>query len=241
MNKIIEKNRWLLIVLLLVLIFLLIIFFRFGFVLNFWLSLALWLVFGGIYYFWRQTSCILWIIFVVVFVFNLMVAINIFPGLKIVKSSTGKSGSASSLVSCTSKASDQPQSISGYTSSMYSQTMSGNSIVDNGIRTFSLAELRGKSVGSDIYYRLAKEPQGPMVGIKGLIEVCDNATNKSLSSGTTKDSTTTPGGENTWGMIYYMHGGNYPHGTGDYRIDAYANVSGSWVLVNRMTGITITD
>ena len=238
MKKIIEKNRWLLLVLSLILILLLIIFFRFGLVLNFWLSLVAWLVFGGIYFFWRQSAFVLWIIFLIVFVFNLMISINIFPGLIIAKSSTAKSDSGSALVSCTSTISDQPKSISGYKTIMYAQAMSTNAETDTGTRTFSLSALRGKITGDDIYYHLSKDPEGPMPGAKGLIEICD-ANNMTSKWETTKDSSTTPGGENTWGMTYYMHGGNFPHSTGSYRIDAYANVSGSWVLVNRLTGITI--
>ncbi|MFA6963522.1 MAG: hypothetical protein WC227_02290 [Patescibacteria group bacterium] len=234
-----QKSRLTLIIAVLMLIFLLIIFFRFGFVLSFWITLILWLVYWCVKYFLKLSVMISWIILFFIIIFSLLVSINVFPGLKVVKS-TSKSTTSATLVKCTSTSSDQPTTIPGYKALMYAQGLNSNSETDTGTRTFSLSALKSKSGGDDIYFNFAKDPEGNIKGVKGMIEVCDS-NNMTSRLGTTKDTTATPAGENAWGVIYYMHGGNYPHGTGEYRVDSYANVSGTWVFVGRVTGITITE
>ncbi|MCX6808559.1 MAG: YqaE/Pmp3 family membrane protein [Candidatus Berkelbacteria bacterium] len=235
------KNKWTLMLLILAIIFLAVIFFRFGLTIGFWITLALWVVFGAYCFLYCKTFFLFRIFLVVIFLFSFSVSLNVFPGLK----TTGASGSLSNssgrsdLVNCTGTLSSQPVSIPGYKMTLNAAGIDSTSTIDNGTRTFSLSALKSKSGGNDVFFRLATDPSVAMPGVKGLIEVCD-ANNMTSKMETTKDSSTTPAKDTTTAMIYYMHGGNYPHDTGEYRIDAYANVSGTWVLVGRMTGITIT-
>lgn len=230
-----EKNRWLMIGAVLALVFFVVIIFRFGFGLSFWLTLFSWLVVICLIFSWRLSLSIIWMVSGVVIVFSLLVSFNIFPGLQ-----HSKISSANTLVSCTSTLADQPTTIPDYKATMFAAGIASSSEPQTDTRTFSLSAIKNKTGGDDIYYRIERTDFGHIPGVKGLIEVCDS-NNMGLKYNTTADTMTTGASDTATAVTYYMHGGNYPHGTGDYRIDAYANVSGTWVFVGRMTGITITQ
>lgn len=159
------------------------------------------------------------------------------------KTTTTSNNSNANLVTCTSTANIQPIAIPGYKTTIYSSSMaggSGNNMVDNGTRSFSLKGIIPKTNVDDIYFGVQKVPSGSIAGLKALMEICDT-NNQAKKGDTTADTTTTPASKEALGVYYYMHGGTTPVAPGNYRVDGYVNIDGTWKLVARMSGVTITD
>lgn len=144
------------------------------------------------------------------------------------------------LVDCASTVNDQPETALGYKATIFASDLDMNSREDTGTRTFSLSALKKRTGGDDIYFQIEKSDGSYITGLRSAIEVCDE-NNKTARGNSIKYFTGTPADETTTIIYKYMHGGYYPHSTGKYRIDAYAEIEGQWKLVGRLTDITITD
>lgn len=218
---------------------------RWGFSLNFWIILIFWIVFFVVYRFITQVA-IQWFLFAVFLLINILFIFNVVPGLKSGSSNSGapisysnSKKTTSNTVDCTSTLATQPgEAPAGYKSSIFSQGYNSNALTDTGTRVFSISALKDGSSAEDVYFRIEKIDETTIPGVKGVMEVC-SPDNKALNYDTTITTTTTPASSNATAEIYYLHGGNYPVGTGaGYRIDGYINVDGTWKFVSRMTGIT---
>jgi hypothetical protein len=144
------------------------------------------------------------------------------------------------LIECTSTANDQPQTISNYKVSLFASDLDLSSYQDTGTRTFSLNALKKKAGGDDIYFQIEKSDGSYITGLRSTIEVCDE-NNKTSKGNSIKYVVDTPADQTSTSKFKYMHGGFYPHSTGKYRIDAYAEIDGEWKLVGRLADITIID
>lgn len=162
----------------------------------------------------------------------------------------GTKASSFTLVSCLSSMTDTPVMPKGWTNSIYSGPLLTKSAVypnqANNVRTFSYKGITDKTEKNSMYSFTAKTGKDKngvtlyMTGDTAAIEVC-NSENKTISYQSMLTAHHTPSGQNATANIYYLHGGSYLAGPGTYRIDAYLKIgSGKWLLINRMTGITVT-
>jgi hypothetical protein len=151
---------------------------------------------------------------------------------------TQQDPSSQTLVDCTSTISNQPIEIPGYKVTLFASDLDMNSVVDTGTRTFSLEALKKRTGGDDIYYQIEKKDGSYITGLRATMEICDE-NNKTSQSNSTKYTKNEPADNTATILTQYMHGGYYPHSTGKYRIDAYANIDGDWKLVGRLTDIVI--
>lgn len=246
---------------LLALIVLVIFFLRVGFVVSFFICLAAWLIFFFIYF--RFLVAIAFLIKGLLFLLILALSVALLLTANPKESSTAKSASNTpaatasktagdfTLVECASKTTDVPVMPQGYTNIIYSGPyLSGNTVGPdeaNNIRTFSFkGQVDGTEKNTMYSYtaRSGMDKDGNPLLITGdtvTMEACnaDNMTNKVYSI---NSQTFRPAGADTISNRNYFSGGPYLTGPGTYRIDAYLKVgSGKWQLINRMTGITITE
>lgn len=208
------------------------------FSLWFWIALILWLLFAVVFYF-------KWI---VIFKITQMLTCSVFVAVVIVSivfmflgkgSGAESSKGGSALVKCTSDGSDSPQSIAGWNAKIFSKAIDSSGSDDTMVRSFSISSLDAKS-GTGLYYLLEKSDGSVVTGAKGLIEVCDG-NNMTSKYDTTRDTTTTPASDGALAVYYYLHGNHRVKTPGTYRIDAYANVDGSWKLVARENAVTFSE
>ncbi len=174
------------------------------------------------------------LVFIIVFVFTLS------PKKKNKTANLNQISNNQELVECASTTRDQPQTISNYKVSLFASDLDLRSYQDTGTRTFSLSALKKKTGGNDIYFQIEKRDGSYITGLRSTIEVCDE-NNKTAKSNSIKYVVDTPADKTATSKIKYLHGGFYPHSTGKYRIDAYAEFDGVWKLVGRLADITITD
>lgn len=255
MSKIKGKISLVLIALfLLALVSIIFVFIEVGLTSWFWLILGIWSIifllylFTGIFrvmvFFWL--ICLLWLIF------SSLVALGLFSNFtsttssNVVNTSDLPTVNGVSLSECTSSISDVPQMLDGWKDTIYSAPYIGegsNEVSNaNDVRTFSYKGLLNKAEPNSMHVRFEKLDGGYITGYATTMEVC-NENNKANYSYVTKyQSPTSVAGANTVASVNYFHGGRYVFAPGNYRIDAYIkDTSGTWHLVDRMTGITITD
>lgn len=252
---------------LLALIMLIIFYFQMGFIVAFFVCLALWIVFFFIYFRFLFAIALLTptLLFLAIFAISIGLLVTANPK----ESSTVKSATATptatstptvtatkaaenfTLVKCASKATDVPVLPPGYTNIIYSGPYSrGNTVGPdkaNNVRTFSFKAQTDGTANNTMYSytsRPGKDKNGNPLLITGdtvTMEVCnaDNMANKFYSISSQKYP---PAGSSTIWNLNYFSGGQYLTGPGTYRIDAYLKIgSDNWQLINRMTGITVTE
>ena len=131
----------------------------------------------------------------------------------------------------------------GWKSTIYSGAIASTSpdvSAANNIRAFSYAGIKAKTEADSLYSRIEKSDSSYITGYGTTMEACD--ANNMTSSAYATINNDYAAGENTVASTHYLHGGNYIHGTGDYRIDVYLRSPGSkWALIDRMDKITITE
>lgn len=245
----------------LALIFLIIVYFRVGFVVVFFIFLVAWIIFFLIYFRFLIAIALLTqaLLFLSIFALSIGLLLTTSPkesstakfATDAPAASTSKTTGNFTLVECASKATDAPVMPKGYTNIIYSGPyLAGNSVGPdkaNNIRTFSFKGQADKTEKTTMYSyttRTGTDKSGNPLLITGdtvTMEACnaDNMTNKVYSI---NSQTFRPAGTNTIANDDYFTGGPYLTGPGTYRIDAYLKIgSGQWQLINRMTGITITE
>lgn len=256
-----NSNRAIGVMALLVLITLIVFYIRVGFVTAFFICLVAWIIFFFIYF--RFLLAIALVTQGLIFLMILAVSIGLLLTASSKESSTAKSVSNTpaatsnkaatnfTLVACASKDTDVPVMPKGYTNIIFSGPyLSGNSVGPdkaNNIRTFSFKGQADKTEKTTMYSyttRTGTDKNGNPLLITGntvTMEACnaDNMTNKLYSI---NSQTFRPAGTDIIANEDYFIGGPFLTGPGTYRIDAYLKIgSGPWQLINRMTGITITE
>jgi len=242
------------ILLLLALISVVLVFIKIGFVIWFWLVLVVWLLIFLIYLFTEifRMMIIFWIISLFWLVFSFLLSFGLIAGIHANKSSdnTDTSGlqkvNGISLSDCTSTMSDIPRMMDGWKDTIYSAPYIGkgsNEVSNaNDVRTFSYKGLVDKSDPNSMHVRFEKSDGSYITGFATTMEVCNQDNKANYSYVTKYKSPESVAGATTVASINYFHGGKYIFAPGTYRIDAYIkDSSGTWHLVDRMTGITITD
>ena len=227
---------------------LIIVFWKIGLGFGFWIILALWFIVLFLTFIRQiiKIVFIFWATLAIVFTFSMLWSFGV-----IFKSNSGsiignvmKSDDGIILSECTSTASDTPVMLEGWKSTIYSaalsQTTSPDISASNNVRQFSYSGIKGKTDTNSIYSRIEKADSSYITGYGTTMEACD-ANNKTSKSYATID-TDYVASDNVVASTHYLHGGNYLHGKGDYRIDIYIKTTdGKWHLVDRMTGITVTE
>ncbi|MEI7792398.1 MAG: hypothetical protein WCI57_02855 [Candidatus Berkelbacteria bacterium] len=244
----------LIILLLLAVISIGLVFIKIGLTLWFWLILVVWLVIFLLYLFAAlfKAIVIFWLISLLWLIFSTLVAFGLFSSVTSTKSSEviNTSGlptvNGISLSECTSTMSDIPRMLDGWKDTIYSAPYIGkgsNEVANaNDVRTFSYKGLVDKTEPNSMHVRFEKMDGGYITGYATTMEVCNQDNKANYSYVTKYQSPTSVAGANTVASINYFHGGKYVFAPGNYRIDAYIrDTSGTWHLVDRMTGITITD
>ena len=242
------------ILLLLALISIVLVYIKIGFVLWFWLVLAVWLLIFLLHLFTAifKMVIIFWLLSLLWLAFSYLVAFDLFPSTTVKNSSNVINTSdlptvnGIALSDCTSTVSDIPRMLDGWKDTIYSAPYVGtgsNEVSNaNDARTFSYKGLVDKTEPNSMHVRFEKQDGGYITGYASTIEVCNQDNKANYSYVTKYQSPTSVAGPNTVASVNYFHGGRYVFAPGNYRIDAYIkDTSGTWHLVDRMTGITITD
>lgn len=219
---------------------------QFNFGVIFWIVLFIWIIIYIVFFIKPSTSIMVyfWITILIAFIISISLSFKVI-NLSSINSSTSKEvGIDGVLLSdCTSTINDQPKMIDGWKSTIYSAELNSNSPDPdkaNNVKTFSYNGIKNKTEKNSVYNRIEKIDGSYITGYGTTIEAC-TADNKTAYYYTTAD-TTSVASENVVASVHYLHGGKYLHGSGDYRIDAYIKTTdGKWHLVDRMTGIKITD
>ncbi len=219
-----------------------------GFGVNFFIILILWII-VYILFFVRSIITSFYIFLLVIgitLIFSILVSYKvIFNGTSTSTSKYEKTADGIYLATCTSTANDKPQMVSGFKSTLYAAIMdkstSNNSRVDNGVRTFSYSGITNKTDKNSLYSRIEKTDESSIEGYGAVMEVCTTSDNKTNLSYATVDATY-KAGQNVVATESYLHGGKYLHGAGNYRIDVYLRtLDNKWHLIDRLTGITVTN
>ena len=184
----------------------------------------------------------------IIVIIILLIALFVVLWLVFIKNkNTGSqtSGSKYQLVDCTNTASTEPSALTGWKTSLYAAPLANDSsntnTPDNGVRVFSISQIKAKTSPNSIYYRVEKSDGGYIAGTKSVMEVC-SSDNKAIKYYTTNTDTSDGADSNVSAEVHYLHGGNYiTDTTGQYRIDGYVYVGGSWHFTNRMTGVTLEN
>lgn len=244
-----KKSKWLWLLLLLSLVSVVLAAIFLGFVMWFWIILIVWLVIWLLYFLSRvfMVAMYFWLIFVIWMIFSLLLTFGVILGSKDGSASSGNSGGQSSngvkLADCTSTAADQPVMLEGWKATIYSAPLLSSSPDPdkaNSVRTFSYKGIKDKVEANSMYTRIEKSDGGMITGYDTTMEVCDS--NNKASMYYTTAYTNQAAGENVTARVHYFHGGTYLFGAGTYRVDAYIrDTSGKWHLVNRLSGINVTE
>ncbi len=229
-------------------IVLIIFYFRVGLVSSFFICLIAWIVFFLIYFRFLIGIALLAQILLFISIFILSIGLLLTAGPKANKTTSSNPSSTPAtnkvaLVPCTSSLNDQPVLPKGWKSLIFSAPLRpkhyGDPAEANNVRTFSLKGLKDKTEKNDMYAVFAKSDRSAMAGTTSIIEVC-NLDNKAKYS--TTSTNWTPASKTVVEENFYLHTNYYVAEPGIYRIDAYLKIgSGKWQLINRMTGITITE
>jgi energy-coupling factor transporter transmembrane protein EcfT len=225
------------ILLVLALLTLVLIVIKIGFTLWFWIFIILWAALLLFWFFTKIFVKFIWLFWLLFIIWIILPITLVYTG--VISSSSSSSGSSGGLVSCTSTASDQPTTISGYKATVFAQPVNYSGTADDGTRTFSIKSLDAKT-GEDVFFHIEKADGGFITGTKGLIEVC-NSNNMTQKYSSTADSITDGASSTALSATYYMHGNDKVTTPGTYRVDGYANVDGTWKLVGRVSNITVTE
>jgi hypothetical protein len=216
---------------------------RLGLVFWFWLIIGFWFLFFFLYLFTSlyKTPRSFFIRFLILLLITLIFSKNIIPALNIIS----KDSSNLKLADCTSTIADTPKMLDAWKVTIYSApllTTGSNEVANaNNIRTFSYSGIKNKTDPNSIYSRFEKIDGAYITGYDSTIEVC-NQNNQANFGYVNKNRASNAAGATTVASTSYLHGGSYLFGPGTYRVDAYIkDLSGVWHLVDRMTGITITE
>ena len=221
-----------------------------GFTLNVLSIFILWIVIFLLFFIRPSKKLVdfLWITIAIMFVFSMLVSFKI---ILISSSDTTSNNSSNNtqkstdgiiLADCTSTISDTPTALPNWKSTIYAAKLDKNSpevSAANGIKTFSYSGIKNKTETNSLYSRIEKSDGSLITGYGTSMEACD-ANNKATMSYTTS-KTDYVASENVTASVHYFHGGQYLHGTGDYRVDIYVKTTDSkWHLIDRMPDIHIT-
>jgi hypothetical protein len=217
-----------------------------GISIGFWIVLILWIIFFLLFFVRPAVAALnIYIIAItIILVLSMLISFRVIFSDSTSVASGEKSPEGVLIEDCTSTINDQPQSFDNWKASVYSAPLedksSDGSKYANNVRTFSYSAIKNKTSDSDIYARIEKTDGSYISGAITTMEACD-ANNKATKYYTTSNNDSAAG-ENVVASIHYFHGGSYLHGVGDYRVDVYVKpAGGSWHLINRMTGIKITE
>ena len=223
---------------------------KIGFSLWFWLILVFWVIIFIVFFakFLKHTLVFVWLIAMsfsifIVFTFSILVSYGVIFANKTANTSSTKSKEIV-LADCTSKLSDTPKMVDSWKSTIFAAPLispTPDPDQANSVRTFSYAGIKNKTEANSLYVRIERsDPSSYITGYGTTMEACD-ANNKATKSYTTAQEDRVAG-DTTTATIHYFHGGGYLHSTGDYRVDIYLKtLDGKWHLIDRMTGITITE
>lgn len=155
------------------------------------------------------------------------------------------SKSAQVLTACTNTLSDQPAMLAGWKTSLYAAPLqddsSNDNIPDNGARSFSINGIKNKTDANSIYYRIQKTDNSEVAGSDIALELC-NTDNKAVDGFTTATLDGSPTSANAVARVGSLHGSILlPEAIGQYRIDAYTYINGSWHFTNRIDQVTLTQ
>ncbi len=240
--------------LILAIICILIAFWQLGLSIGFWIVLVIWIILFILMFIFSfiKIAAVIWVIIAIAIIFSTLssfkILINFDSLFGIIggssQNSTEKTSEGIALATCTSTINDTPKMLDGLKSTIYSAPLlssSPNPDQANSIRTFSYKGIKDKTEKNDMYVRVEMAVKDTFAtGYGTAMEACDS-NNKATESYTTA-KTDYVIGKDVVASTHYFHGGKYLHGTGDYRIDVYIkDKSGTWHLVDRMTGITIIE
>lgn len=157
-----------------------------------------------------------------------------------------KIGNLGKQVNCYKTASDKVENLDGWVGKLYSAPLrdesSNRGTKDSGKREFSLKAMEGRS-GDSIYLRLERagfEAKDYVTGVKVVLEVCDenNKTSEFYSVANTKLQ---PAGEKISATVIHLHNNPKIYHPGKHRVDAFMNIDGKWILINRIDNIVLLD
>lgn len=224
---------------------------RLGLIFWFWLIVGFWSLFFWLYLFTSlyKTPRSFFARFFILLLITLIFSKNIIPSLKINPQGTNQQnlpgGDKIVLADCTSTLADTPKMLDGWKVTIYSAPLltNGSNEVSNAnnIRTFSYSGIKNKTEANSLHARFEKIDQSSITGYDSIIEVC-NQQNQANFGYVIRNRRLSAAGENTVASINFFHGGAYLVGPGTYRVDAYIkDLAGTWYLVDRLTGITVTE
>ncbi len=222
-------------------------FWKMGFGISFWIVVLLWFIIFLLFFVrpFLKIAVSFWVILFVTFILSMLISFNVIfsGGSNSTSGAVLKSTDGIALSECTSTASDTPKMLDEWKSVIYSAKLeesSPDASAANDVRTFSYKGINSKTETNSLYSRIEKVDGSYITGFGTTMEVCDSD-NKTTKSYVTFD-TNYVASENVVASTHYLHGGKYLHGTGNYRADIYIKTTdGKWHLVDRMSGITVTE
>lgn len=222
---------------------------KLGFSISFWIIIIVWILLYLLSLL-RQLSKItyyLWIAMLVALSFSVLVSFRIIiidKNIQTASDSASISADGFILTDCTSTINDSPVALSGWKSTIYTGALTKELSLDvsdaKEVRTFSFKGITDKSEANSLYSRVERDDHTFLTGFGTAMEACsaDNKTTKSYSIA----ENTYIDGEKVLASTHYLHGGAFLHGPGDYRIDVYVKtLDGIWHLIDRLTGIKVTE
>lgn len=222
-------------------------FWKFGFGVNYWIVVILWIVIYIIFFVKPTVSnkYAFRLIIFMTFIFTILISLNVIFVSNSAPASDklDKSADGIILADCTSAASDAPVMVSGWKSTIYAAPLESSSPdvgKANDVRTFSYKGIKNKTESNSLYSRIEKTDGSYITGYGTTMEAC-SSDNKTSLLYTTAD-TDYVASDNVVASVHYLHGGSYLHGAGDYRVDVYLKTTdGKWHLIDRMNGIKVTE
>lgn len=149
------------------------------------------------------------------------------------------------LAPCTSKISDQPKALPGWSIHTYAaQRISPTPDPEKATKTrqFSLSALKAKTSPETLYVQIRRDNNGLLTGYDTALELCNAKDEVSFVYATANHDASDILGTDITAREHSIHGGAYAWEPGIYRADVYIrDLQGVWHLVQRETGIQIVE
>lgn len=193
----------------------------------------------------KKSKSIIWI-FVLLAVVLIIGLIKFVSGNKAPNSGNISATSKNKvLVDCTATLDTKPEKVTGWNTYLYPAKVEENTPHPDKKTekqdSYSMSKLNDKTETGNLYYRIELDPMDDLPrDTMRIIELCDE-NNKTVATGTTKDTKTTGASENVQASVTMMQTYYMQNSPKTYRVDAFIFTKGKWTLTDRIEGVRITE
>jgi hypothetical protein len=179
------------------------------------------------------------------------IVLMLFVAVFVARKNSGKgttvvsTSKAQVMVPCTATLADKPQKVEGWNTYMYPAPREATT-PDQSKRielqvSYSRKLIEARTEPSNIYYRLERPDRGDLPReMKRIIEIC-NSDNKTVATGTTRDTKATETSEHVQASVTYMQSYYIERKPGTFRVDGFIFINGKWILTDRIENVVITE